>query len=55
MRIAGHSNIKQSVTNCHSSDNAVHAAMTGYVRSGYKSGYSVNSAKQPKLLNTAKS
>lgn len=55
MRIAGHSNIKQSVVYCHSSDKAVHAAMTGFVRSGYKSGYSVKSVKQPKLLKPAKS
>jgi integrase len=55
MRIAGHSNIKQSVVYCHSSDKAVHAAMTGFVRSGYKSGYSVKSAKKTKLLEAAKS
>jgi integrase len=55
MRIAGHSNIKQSVVYCHSSDKAVHAAMTGLVRSGYRSGYSVKPTKQNKLLTTAKS
>jgi integrase len=55
MRIAGHSNIKQSVVYCHSSDKAVHAAMTGFVRSGYKSGYSDKLVKTRKLLNPAKS
>lgn len=48
MRIAGHSNIKQSVTYVHSSDQALHAAMAAL--SGYRSGYSELPAKKPKLL-----
>jgi hypothetical protein len=55
MRIAGRSNIKQSAVYWHSSAKAVHAAMKGLVRSGYKTGYSVESAKKTKLLKTAKS
>jgi integrase len=51
MRIAGHSNIKQSVTYVHPSDQAVHAAMAAL--SGYKSGYSEVRAKKPKLLRPA--
>jgi hypothetical protein len=50
MRIAGHSNIKQSVMYCHSSDMAVQGAMTGFVRSSYN----LKSAKKTKLLKTAK-
>jgi hypothetical protein len=53
--LAAEKPIKQSVVYCHSSDKAVDAAMTGFVRSGYKSGYIVKSAKKTKLLKAAKS
>ena len=53
MRIAGHSNIKQSVTYCHSSDKSVHAAISGLGNGGYKSGYSQKSVKSTKLLKAS--
>jgi hypothetical protein len=41
MRIARHSNIKQCVAYCRSSDQAAHAAMNAFVRGDCKTGYSV--------------
>ncbi len=47
MRIAGHSKIKQRVVYCHSSDQAVHAAMNARMWGGYKTGYSVKHRERP--------
>jgi hypothetical protein len=53
MRIARHSNIKQSVAYCRSSDQAVHAAMNAFVRGDCKTGYSVEKPRKTKLLKSA--
>ncbi|MGC1684027.1 MAG: tyrosine-type recombinase/integrase [Candidatus Acidiferrales bacterium] len=54
MRIAGHSNIRQSTTYCHSSDKAVHAAIAG-LATVYKTRYSEKEAEKQKLLTSTKS